>query len=399
MSGERQSAAEAALAANEQLRRELKAARLRVSELEAELRAAQRLEAVGRVASGIAHDFSNVIAVIAGYADLLLRRVDVTDPVRASAEAIKKATTWGQQLTQHVIASGRPQALLAPEGVDLNAVTSSVLRTLTPLFGDHIQLTTRLDPTLGLVSMNPGQLEQVVMNLLVNARDALAGGGRLTVETSAIELDPGSGRRAVPAVRLRVTDTGPGMDSETRARVFEPYFTTKEAGKGSGLGMSTVFGIVTQHGGQIAVASEVGEGATFTLDLPRTRAEAEPAAGAVLVIESEPGVRALIVEILQSTGYEVVQARDVREAIAARPRQGGLVHLLIADVSALGPDAERVAADLAAVHPGLKILYVSGDLEDTAEELRRGRPGRGVIHKPFTVDSLMRKVRALLITG
>jgi signal transduction histidine kinase len=267
MSGRRPSLKEA-LAENEQLHRELEASRERVRALEQELRAAQRLEEVGRVAGGIAHDFRNVMAVIAGYADLLLRRVDATDPIRAHAVSIKKATAWGQQLSHHVVASGR-RPPISTRAVDLNAITASVARTLTPLFGDNIHVALRLDPALPLVAVNPGQLEQVVINLLMNARDALAGGGRVTVETSSVVgVDNGSRGGATPAVRLRVTDSGCGMDVATRSRVFEPYFTTKDAGKGTGLGLSTVFGIVTQHGGQIEVTSEVGQGAVFTVYLP-----------------------------------------------------------------------------------------------------------------------------------
>jgi two-component system, cell cycle sensor histidine kinase and response regulator CckA len=181
--------------------------------------------------------------------------------------SIKKATARGRQLSEHVLASGRRP----PPGtgaVDLTAITTSVARMLTPLFGDHIHVVLRLDPGIPPVAVNPGQLEQVVINLLMNARDALAGGGRVTVETSVVSVDTGSGGVAAPAVRLRVTDTGCGMDAATRSRVFEPYFTTKDAGKGTGLGLATVFGIVTQHGGQIEVTSEVGEGAAFTVYLP-----------------------------------------------------------------------------------------------------------------------------------
>jgi two-component system, cell cycle sensor histidine kinase and response regulator CckA len=400
----RRSSVEEVRAENEQLHRELEASRKRTGGLEDELRAAQRLEAVGRVASGIAHDFSNVMAVIAGYADLLLRRVDATDPIRAHAESIKKATTWGQQLTQHVLASG-PRPAPVPRAVDLNAIATSVARTLTPLFGDHIHVALRLDPGLPPVTVNSGQLEQVVINLLINARDALAGGGRVTVETSAVDLENGPRARAIPAVRLRVTDTGCGMDVATRSRVFEPYFTTKDAGKGTGLGLSTVFGIVTQHGGQIDVTSEVGEGTTFTVYLPAAEPEASAlaagvlsSAGAVLLVEDEPGVRDLVVEILELAGYQVLQARDAAHAMSASRGHPGPVPLLVAEVTAPGVRGERFMHELLEARPGLKVLYLSGDLEDTLEDATGGRTDRAVIRKPFTIDAFMRTLSDLLAT-
>lgn len=403
MSGRRPSVEEA-LAEKEQLHRELEASRERVSALEEELRAAQRLEAVGRVAGGIAHDFSNVIAVIAGYADLLLRRVDATDPIRAHAESIKKATTWGQRLTQQVIASDRRPPPVT-RAVDLNAIATSVARTLTPLFGDHIHVALRLDPGLPPVAVNPGQLEQVIINLLINARDALAGGGRVTVETSAVDFENGPRGGSTPAVRLRVTDTGCGMDAATRSRVFEPYFTTKDAGKGTGLGLSTVFGIVTQHGGQIEVTSEVGEGATFTVYLPSAEADpstvedtATSSAGAVLLVEDEPGVRDLVVEILELAGYQVLQARDAAHAMSASRGHQGPLPLLIADVSAPGVRGERFTQELLETRPGLKVLYLSGDLKDTLDDATAGRTDRAVIRKPFTIDALMRTLSELLAT-
>ncbi|HUF93599.1 MAG TPA: ATP-binding protein [Candidatus Limnocylindria bacterium] len=401
MNGRRPSLEEA-LAENERLHRELEASRTHVTALEDELRSAHRLEAVGRVAGGIAHDFSNVIAVIAGYADLLLRRADVTEPIRAHAESIKKATTWGQHLTQHVIASGR-RLPPAARAVDLNATATSVARTLTPLFGDHIHVALRLDPGLPAVAVNPGQLEQVVINLLINARDALAGGGRVTVETSVVE--PGDGSRPAPPslVRLRVTDTGCGMDAATRSRVFEPYFTTKDAGKGTGLGLSTVFGIVTQHGGQIEVTSEAGEGATFTVHLPAAdngspAATNATAAGTVLLVEDEPGVRDLVVEILELAGYQVLQARDAANAMSASRRHEGALRLLVADLSAPGVRGERLAQELVKTRPGLKVLYLSGDLEDPVEEAPAVGADRAVIHKPFTIDALMHTLTELLAT-
>ena len=401
MNGPRPSVEEA-LAENEQLQRELETSRERIGALEQALQAAQRLEAVGRAASGIAHDFSNVMAVIAGYADLLLRRVDATDPVRAHAESIKKATRWGQHLTQPVLSGGRRSAPVT-RAVDLNAIVASVARTLTPLFGDHIQVVLRLQPGLRLVAVSPGPLEHVVINLLNNARDALAGGGQVMVETSAVEI--ASAPRAEPAagVRLRVVDTGCGMDAATCSRVFEPYFTTKDAGKGTGLGLSTVFGIVTQHGGQIDVTSEVGQGTTFTVYLPAAdpSAEADTAtspAAAVLLVEDDPGVRDFVREILELAGYQVLQARDAAQATAVSRRHGGPVPLLVADVSAPGAGSERFVRNLLDTRPGLKVLYLTGDLESPLAATSAGRTDRAVIRKPFTIDTFMRTVTDLLAT-
>lgn len=398
----RRPSVEEALAENEQLHRALETSRERIGALEQALQAAQRLEAVGRAASGIAHDFSNVMAVIAGYADLLLRRVDATGPVRAHAESIKKATKWGQHLTQPVLSGGR-QALPVTRAVDLNAIVAGVARTLTPLFGAHIQVALHLQPGLRPVAVSAGPLEHVVINLLINARDALAGGGQVTVETAAVGIESGPRAAPAPGVRLRVVDTGCGMDAATRSRVFEPYFTTKDAGKGTGLGLSTVFGIVTQHGGQIDVTSEVGQGTTFTVYLPVAdpAAEADTAASppaAVLVVEDEPGVRDVVVEILELAGYQVLQARDADHAASVSRQHGGPMPLLVADVSAPGVESERFLRDLLDTRPGLKVLYLTSDLESSGADPTAGHTHRAVIRKPFTIDAFMRMLADLLAT-
>jgi nitrogen-specific signal transduction histidine kinase len=392
-------------ATNEALGRELDATRAHVRQLEEQLRDAQRFETLGRLASAVAHDFSNVMAVIVGYADLLLRRMDPTDPMRGSVESIRKATAWGQRLTEQVLASSRGQTAPAVEPLDLNAVTATLTRTLQPLLGEGIDVVTRLDPTLGAVTISASQFEQVLMNLLVNARDAMTRGGRVTIETSNVDLEQGPHRPRRPAVMVRVSDTGGGMDAATLSRVFEPYFTTKAPGKGTGLGLSTVFGIVTQHGGHVDVTSEVGDGATFTLYLPRVHApspDPTDAPPAVLVIEDESGVRELIVEILELHEFPVLQARDLEEGVRTSERHAGPIALVIADLMTPGVRGDRVLERLAPTRPGIKILYVSGDLEDAAEEARAARNGRVVIHKPFTVDGLVRKVQEALqppVTG
>jgi two-component system cell cycle sensor histidine kinase/response regulator CckA len=392
----REPTAAEAMAENQALGRELEATRAHVRQLEEQLRDAQRFETLGRLASAVAHDFSNVLAVIVGYTDLMLRRMDPTEPMRGSVESIRKATAWGQRLTEQVVASGRGQTAQATGPLDVNAVTATLTRTLQPLLGERIEVVTRLDPALGAVNVGASQFEQVLMNLLVNARDAMEGGGRVTIETANVDLEQGPSRPRRPGVMVRVSDTGAGMDAATLSRVFEPYFTTKAPGKGTGLGLSTVFGIVTQHGGHVEVTSEVGEGASFTLYLPRVPAPAEDptdAPPAVLVLEDESGVRELIVEILELHDFPVLQARDLDEAARMASRHAGPIALVVADLMAPGVRADRLFERLGATRPGIKILYISGDLEDVTEEARHRRH---LIHKPFTVDGLVRKVREVL---
>jgi signal transduction histidine kinase len=387
-----------AVAENQALARELEATRAHVRQLEEQLRDAQRFETLGRLASAVAHDFSNVMAVIVGYADLMLRRMDPTDPARGSVESIRKATAWGQRLTDQVLASSRGQTMHATGPLGINAVTAALTRTLQPLLGDRIEVATRLAPDLGAVNISASQFEQVLMNLLVNARDAMQGAGTITLETKNVELDAGAGRPRRPAVMIRVSDTGSGMDAATLSRAFEPYFTTKAPGKGTGLGLATVFGIVTQHGGHVEATSDVGEGSTFTVYLPGAQGPAvdpRAAAPAVLVLEDESGVRELIVEILELEEFAVLQARDLDEAVRVADRHAGPLALVIADVMAPGVRNDRRLERLAGSRPGLKILYVSGDLGDT-EEAGDVPRGRVVIHKPFTVDGLMRKVREVV---
>jgi two-component system, cell cycle sensor histidine kinase and response regulator CckA len=388
-----------ALAEAERLSQELEQERVRGRRLEEELRDARRLEAVGRLAGGVAHDFSNILAVITGYSELMLKRMDPTDPLRTGAESIRKAAVWGLNLTQHMLTSSRT-VVPAPSTVDLNAVVASVARTLQPLLGESIDVALRLDPQLGRVSVNSGQLEQALMNLVLNARDAMPSGGRVTVETSNATLEqspPGPLRAAV----IRVSDTGSGMDSATLSRAFEPYFTTKPPGKGTGLGLATVFAFVTQSGGHIEAASEVGQGSTFTIYLPRVDGAdmtAEPPADAitVLVVEPESGVRELIGEILEIHGYHVLSARDLDEALAVSVRHAGPIALVIADLLSPGVAAENFLLRLGPERTAARVIYLSGDLEDTVEQYRGLGPGRAYLHKPFTVDALVHKVQEML---
>ena len=388
-----------ALAEAERLTTDLEKERARVRQLESELREARRLEAVGRLAGGIAHDFSNILAVVTGYSELMLNRMDPTDPLRTGAESIRKAAVWGLNLTQHMLATSRSAAPAATL-LDVNAIVGGVVRTLAPLLGDAIAVTLRLEPRLGQVRANASQLEQTLVNLLFNARDAMPDGGTVTLETTNVELEQ-TPTGPLRAVMVRVTDTGVGMDAATLSRAFEPYFTTKAPGKGTGLGLATVFAFVSHSGGHVEAASEVGQGSTLTVYLPRQDVVEEPGAPVtdtptVLVIEPEAGVRDLIAEILELHGYHVLSARDLDAALAASLGHPGALALVIADLLLPGVAGDGVLLRLGPARTSARVLYLSGDLEDSVAEYRGVRAGRSFLHKPFTVDALVQKTREML---
>jgi two-component system, cell cycle sensor histidine kinase and response regulator CckA len=346
-----------------------------------------------RHASSVAHDFNNLLSVITGYTEMMLRRLRPDDPLRRNAEAIKRATEWGAALAQQILAgSRRPSAVPTP--VDLNQLVGTVARVLQPLLGDTIELVTRLESGLGLVSANPHQIGQVIMNLVVNARDAMPEGGRLTIETANVSQ----------LVMLAVSDTGCGMDKETRARLFEPYFTTKEPGRGTGVGLATVYDVVTQLGGEISVLSDTGIGSTFKIYLPRVRetvpavvAPATPSgAGApadgktVLVVESEREVRDLIREILQLQHYVVLEASDRDEALALSSQHAGRIDLMVVDVGIPPSFADEWITRVRATRPEVRVLYVSGYL---AEAGSIDAPKLGLLlQKPFTVGAFTKAI-------
>jgi two-component system, cell cycle sensor histidine kinase and response regulator CckA len=390
-----------ALAEAERLSLELEQERVRGRRLEEELRDARRLEAIGRLAGGVAHDFSNILAVITGYSELMLKRMDPTDPLRTGAESIRKAAVWGLNLTQHMLTTSRA-TLPLPTALDVNTVVAGVARTLQPLLGEQVDVVLALAPDLAPVTVNAGQLEQTLMNLVLNARDAMPSGGRVTIETGNATL-PQSPVGPLQAVFVRVTDTGCGMDAATLSRVFEPYFTTKPPGKGTGLGLATVFAFAAQSGGHIEATSEVGQGSAFTLYLPRTAAaDAEPPAPSrpdvrtVLVVEPEAAVRELIGEILEIHGYHVLAARDVDEALATSVRHRGPIALVIADLLLPGVAGDAVLQRLGPERAGAAVIYLSADLQDTVEAYRGLAPGRSFLHKPFTVDALVNRVQEVL---
>jgi two-component system, cell cycle sensor histidine kinase and response regulator CckA len=392
-----------ALAEADRLSRELEQERVRGRRLEEELRDARRLEAVGRVAGGVAHDFSNILAVITGYSELMLKRMDPTDPLRTGAESIRKAAVWGLNLTQHMLTTSRT-TVPAPSTLDVNPVAAGVLRTLQPLLGEHNEVVLQLDPQVGRVTVAAGQLEQALMNLVLNARDAMPGGGHITIETgNTVRAES----QSIPsrAVFVRVSDTGCGMDAATLSRAFEPYFTTKPPGKGTGLGLATVFAFVTQSGGHIEAASEVGRGSTFTLYLPRVDPGDEAVtftpidAATVLVVEPEAGVRDLIREILEIDGYHVLTARDSDEAVAVSVCHQGPIALVIADLLSPGVAGDGLLHRLGPGRSAARVIYLSGEPQDSVEQYHGLPPGRGFLHKPFTVDALVHRVQEMLVTG
>jgi PAS domain S-box-containing protein len=380
--------------------------------LEAELRQAHKMEAVGRLAGGIAHDFNNLLAVIQGRSELLLYRLGADDPLRRHTELIKETAVRASRLTRQLLAFSRKE-LLQPKVLDLSAVVAGLEPMLRRLIREDIALVTVADPARGCVRADPGQLEQVILNLVVNARDAMPEGGRLTIETATVELDerfvrdhPGS-RPGVYA-RLVVADTGVGMDAETQRHLFEPFFTTKGPGQGTGLGLTTVYAIVKQHAGYVTVESAPGRGARFVIYLPRVEEPAEELPPAeplatwprgsetILVVENHEGVRQLVCEILQGCGYNVIDARHPGEALLIGERRAGLIHLLLTDVVMPEMGGRELAERLVGVRPGLKVLYLSGHAPDALGPSGVLEPDASILPKPFAPDALAQKVREVL---
>ncbi|HXH82815.1 MAG TPA: ATP-binding protein [Candidatus Tectomicrobia bacterium] len=372
---------------------------------------AQKMEAVGRLAGGIAHDFNNVLTVILGRADILLSRAELPGSIRSGLQSMQGAALRAAALTRKLLVFSRQQPT-QPTVVDLNGIVSGMLPILQALLGDDIEVATRLRDGLWLARIDVVHLEQVVMNLVVNARDAMPGGGRVTIETDNVELDAAYAAlhpSAAPGsyVLLSVSDTGTGMDAATRARIFEPFFTTKEVGKGTGLGLSTVHGIVHEAGGHVWVYSEVGHGTTFKIYLPRVDARGVPqrgdAAGAtiptgtetLLLVDDDADVRAMLVDILEGLGYRVVSARNVEQATAAAEQTAGRLDGVVMDVVMRGMTGPDLAARIRRRHPHVKVLFISGYAGDA---IRHHLPDRDAafLSKPFSAATLARTLRALL---
>ena len=382
------------------------------SSLEEQLRQSQKMEAIGRLAGGIAHDFNNLLTVISGYTGMLIDTLAQNDPRRVDAERVKNAAERAAALTRQLLAFSRKQ-VLNPFMLDMNSVVDDLSKMLPRLLGEDVDLAFIPGENLASILADRGQVEQVLMNLIVNARDAMPNGGKITVETKNRGLDEKyirQRRGVVPGeyVMLAVTDTGTGMDAATQAQIFEPFFTTKEEGKGTGLGLATVYGIVKQSGGHISVYSEPGQGSTFRIYFPATSVakklpEPEAAAAAyrakgetVLVIEDETDLRNMIVSALRRRRYQVLEARTGEEALEMVEQKGDKIHLLITDVVMPGMRGTEAAQRISSVVPGLKILYMSGYTDNAMFHQKLLETGTIFLQKPFTVSVLEEKVQKAL---
>jgi two-component system, cell cycle sensor histidine kinase and response regulator CckA len=379
--------------------------------LEAELRQSQKMEAVGRLAGGIAHDFNNLLTVISGRSDLLLHRLRTDDPVRKDVELIKRVGERAATLTRQLLAFSRKQ-VLQTRVLALDMVVADLEPMLQRLIGEDIALVTTIAPGVGRVQADPAQLEQVVLNLVVNARDAITGGGRISVGVADVELDAAfvvanPSAKEGPHVMLAVSDTGAGIPPEVQPRIFEPFFTTKEPGRGTGLGLAMVYGIVKQHEGTIVVDSEAGRGTTFRVYLRRVAAPADaevgpPAlkpgvgSGTILLVEDEDDVRDLAREILAGDGFAVLEAATPGEALRAVDRHPGVIRLVVTDVVMPEMSGRELAGRLLELRPALKVLYISGYSQDAIAQHGVLDPGTTLLSKPFTPDDLRRTVAMLL---
>src|SRR5271163_4183908 len=376
--------------------------------LENQLRQAQKMEAVGRLAGGVAHDFNNLLTVIKGHSDLLEMKLGTLNPAQQSIAQVRKAADRATTLTRQLLAFSRMQ-VLQPRVLDLNSLISDVGKMLPMLIGEEIEYTFRPGESLARVKADPSQIEQILVNLAVNAHDAMPKGGKLTISTQNVVLDASYARSHPPTVPgryvlLTVADTGAGMDETTRARIFEPFFTTKELGKGTGLGLATVYGIVKQSGGYIWVDSALGAGTRFEIFLPQSAAapqlpsEDEPAAkysrgnGTVLLVEDEEAVRELAGEFLRSSGYHVIVGKDGLDALEKAEQETGAIDVLVTDVKMPRMRGPELAQRLKRAHPALKIVYMSGYLEHESEEPFVA--GAQQLQKPFSRESLLQKLRA-----
>ncbi|MEW5980468.1 MAG: ATP-binding protein, partial [Acidobacteriota bacterium] len=381
--------------------------------LEEQLRQSQRVEAIGRLAGGIAHDFNNLLTAIIGHSELLLDQLSSQDPLREELKEIHSAGQRAASLTRQLLAFSRKQ-VLQPQVLDLNEVVARLDKMLRRLIGEDIELVTLFGRDLGLVKADPGQIEQVIINLAVNARDAMPQGGKLTLETANVELDEAYARRHVAVtprryVMLAVSDTGVGMDAPTQSRLFEPFFTTKEKGKGTGLGLSTVYGIVKQSGGNIWVYSEPGQGTVFKIYLPRVEEDSEPVKLAepatttdlsgsetVLLVEDEPAVRSLVRDLLRKRGYTVLEATHGGEAKALAENYGGAIHLMLTDVVLPQMSGRDLADQVTTSHPETRVLYMSGYTDNAIVHHGVLDAGTAFLQKPFTPETLLTKVRQVL---
>jgi PAS domain S-box-containing protein len=380
--------------------------------LEGQLRQAQKMEAIGQLAGGVAHDFNNLLTVISGYSELLQHHLSADDTLRRQAEQIKIAGDRATALTRQLLAFSRQQ-VLRPVVLDVNVIVANLLQMLPRLIGEHIELKTALDPRPTFVKTDPGQLEQVLLNLAINARDAMPDGGTLTIETSNVALDETACRRIGTIspgsfVQLTVHDTGCGIDAATQTRIFEPFFTTKDIGKGTGLGLATVYGIVTQSQGAISVNSAPGRGASFAVYFPASETKEEPAddgmtptqsqAGweTVLVVEDQQSVRGFVRNLLMLNGYRVLEAADGSEAMNICRQHPGEIQLVVTDLVMPGMSGRVLAERIAKEQPKVKILYMSGYTDDSVVHTGVAQAGLAFLQKPFSPTTFTHKVREVL---
>ncbi len=382
--------------------------------LEGQLRQSQKMDAIGRLSGGVAHDFNNLLGVIIGYAEILQEHIPETDSMRAPVDQIIKAGSRASSLTKQLLAFSRQQ-VLEPKILLLNAVVSDTEKMLRRLIGEDIELLTSLDPALGKIRADQGQIEQVIMNLAVNARDAMPEGGRLVIETANFEIDDTFARRYAypvlpgPYVLLTVSDNGTGMDTATQQRIFEPFFTTKEKGKGTGLGLSLVYGVVKQSGGYIDVVSARGKGATFNIYLPcvgQNAVETKPigpdhpeelrGTETILLAEDEDTLRALTRHLLELYGYRVLEARDGNQALRLSEQTTDEIHALLTDVVMPGISGRILADQLKQTRTDVKVVFMSGYTGQRVGEKAILEPGSLFLQKPFTREGLARKIREAL---
>jgi PAS domain S-box-containing protein len=377
-------------------------------QLEGQLRQAQKMEAVGRLAGGIAHDFNNLLNVITGYGEMLSDHFKEADPMHARVEQIKKAAQRAAALTRQLLAFSRKQ-VIEPRVIDLNALLADTDKMLRRVIGEDIELTTVEGKDLGRVKADPGQIEQIIMNLIINARDAMPDGGRIQIETANAELDAAyarqhPGARAGLYVMLGVSDDGVGMDAEIQSHVFEPFFTTKETGKGTGLGLATVYGIVKQNNGYISLSSEPGKGAAFQIYLPRVyenpeaaqaREPALPPRGSetVLVVEDEDAVRHVVREALRQFGYTVLDTGDAEAGLRLAETHPGPIHLLVTDMVMPKMSGRMLAQQVQARRSDTRVLYMSGYTDSSIVQQGVLERGLAFLQKPFTLKALAAKVR------
>ncbi len=379
--------------------------------LEEQLRQSQKMEAIGRLAGGIAHDFNNLLSIIVGYTYVLQTSLPEDDTLRGSAQQVMHAAEKASALTRQLLAFSRRQ-VMQTEVIDVNDILSSMEKLLPRLIGEDVDLRVVRAPDVPHVKADPSQIEQVLMNLVVNARDAMPNGGKLTIETADVYFDPleaaHHGVKPGRYLLLAVSDTGMGMDAQTRSQIFEPFFTTKEPGRGTGLGLATVYGIVSQSNGYIWVYSEPGQGSTFKIYLPSTAAAAEPSrishgpqlsvAGSetILLVEDEENLRTLIEQVLTRHGYKVLVAANGEEGLATARAHQDDIHLLLTDVVMPRLGGKNLADILCRGNPDLSVLFMSGYTNNSLDHIGAMEPGTSFLQKPFTPDVLLRKVREVL---